>query len=68
MSRVWLELRIGPLDQGHRLHGRVEVVPYGLVDEPHVDLAVPIVPGGPAVQDRLVLTLIVGAAEGAFEA
>jgi hypothetical protein len=48
-----------PLDQRHRLHGRVQVVPDRLVDEPHVALvpsAAPAVIAAvlPAPEDRLV--------------
>ena len=58
-----------PLDQRHRLHGRVQVVPDRLVEEPDIALvpgAAPVVVAAllPAVQDRLVLALVVGAAEG----
>src|SRR5918996_4810584 len=55
-----------PLDQRHRLHGRMKIVPGWLVEEPDVTLIpgpAPVVVGTvlPAVQDRLVLALVVGA-------
>jgi hypothetical protein len=57
-----------PFDQFHRLHGGMEIIFDRLVDEPDVALvavAAPIMvsPFLPAIEDRLILALIVRAAQ-----
>ncbi len=57
-----------PLDQGNGLHGRMQVVTDRLVEKPHIALVAgtaPVVVGAflPAVEDRLLLALVVGPAE-----
>ena len=59
----------GPFHQFHRLHGRVQIILLRLLDLPDVALVTitaPVAIGtlGPAVENWLVLTLIVGTPQG----
>src|SRR3546814_16249166 len=57
----------GPLDQLHRLHGRVQVVLLRLLDVPHIALVAVTAPVaaltfGPTIQAGPVMALVVGSA------
>jgi hypothetical protein len=53
-----------PLDQLHRLHGRVQIVPQRFVEKPHVSLVAIATPvmrttSLPAIKDGFVLALVI---------